>query len=236
MDKVKLIDSSGSMVDYVKELQTVQRKLTDLDPGQTNQETLALADMTRLLDNLTGGQKEKSTLFYRKEKWRNRNEATHFDVFDMGRKLIEIFPDSNVTESYAKNKVSGEASATKENFKICHKHRNSYRGTGHSWDLCDLNPNTTDQKEKARRAANRKNWNGGKSNGSGSVEFKKMKASVAAMQKNLDLQDKKYAANSSKIVFNSEDEIDAQIESLEQLLAQLSANSVNAAGTSYSCY
>ena len=82
------------MKTYVREMKTLQAKLIFIDPKREHPETKAGAYMTRLLDNPTDDQKKE--VYWLRDKWRSREEATDLDCFQVGKELQDVFQVSSI--------------------------------------------------------------------------------------------------------------------------------------------
>ena len=177
-------------------MQHLQKKLRDIDTGDSHYESKPSAHLTRLIENLSDEQTDKIQ-YYRKEKWLIKEHATKRDVFLMGQILIDTFKgkDDNHTANAAKFQGKG----SKENVKSKGNRRKEDHPTWipyHTWEYCDKNPNIKDPKGRNERIARRRSRQD-KRNGSTSsntTERSRLKATVAAEKKLLAIKTAKEKA------------------------------------------
>ena len=121
-------------------MKTLQAKLIFIDPNREHPESKAGAYMTRLLDSLA--EQQKKDVYWLRDRWRSREEATDLDCFQVGKKLQELCQSTPIDfaqAAYEQNKPAPANKGGNPNQRnmcgVAHGGRSS-----HSWAECFSNP------------------------------------------------------------------------------------------------
>ena len=117
-------------------MKTLQAQSIFIGPNREHPESKAGAYMTRLLENLT--EQQKKDVYWLRDKWRSREEATDLDCFQVGKKLQELCQSTPIDfaqAAYGQKKHQGGTPNQRNTCGVAHGGRSS-----HSWAECFSNP------------------------------------------------------------------------------------------------